>query len=86
MSSMREKMPTVAGWIDELREAFGTDQVNQQIRRGMNGQQAFFAEENGHRIGTPFDEPDPAKVFSGARLVVNPTRENAKGGKRGRGA
>ena len=85
MSNMREKMPTVASWIDELRKAFGTDEINQQIRRGMNGQPTFFAEEGCHRIGTPFDDPDPEKVFSGTRLVINPIRGDAKGGKRGRG-
>ena len=86
MSSLREEMPTVAGWIDELREAFGADLVNQQIRRGMNGQQTFYAEENGHRIGTPQNEPDPDKVFSGERLVIRIRNDEVKGGKRGRGS
>ena len=51
---MRNKMPTVAAWIDELRHEFGADGINAQIRRGMNGEQAFHATENGHSVGTPF--------------------------------
>lgn len=48
---MREAMPTVAGWIDELREAFGADAINASIRNGMAGGADFYAEENGHALG-----------------------------------
>jgi len=50
--SMREQMPTVAAWIDSLRETFGKEHIDQQIRAGMKGQPVFFASENGHEIGT----------------------------------
>lgn len=83
MASMRDKMPLAAAWIDELREAFGAEMINAQIRLGMQGAQTFYAEESGHRVGTPFDVPHPAKVFSGDRLVFSPTQP-VKGGKRGR--
>lgn len=46
-------MPTVAGWVDEMREAFGVDCVNRAIRNGMKGAPTFHARENGHEIGTP---------------------------------
>lgn len=49
---LRQTMPTVAAWIDELRDAFGTDMVNDAIRAGMDGQPTFFARENGHEVGT----------------------------------
>lgn len=47
---MRARMPTVAAFIDELRAAFGKDEVDGWIRAGLrNG--SFRAEENGHVIG-----------------------------------
>lgn len=48
---LREAMPTVAAWIDELREAFGADGINASIRNGMAGGNRFHAVENGHSIG-----------------------------------
>jgi hypothetical protein len=54
---MRDQMPQVAAWIDELREVFGADQIDPSIRRGMAGQpHQFFASEAGYSIGT--DSPD----------------------------
>jgi hypothetical protein len=50
---MREKMPAVAAWIDELRSAFGTEEIDRQIRAGMRGEPVFFASENGYTVGTP---------------------------------
>jgi len=49
---LRQTMPTVAAWIDELREAFGADQINPSIKAGMDGQPTFWAEENGQQVGT----------------------------------
>ena len=48
---MREAMPTVAAWIDELREAFGADGINSAIRNGAAGGTHFYAEEGGQTIG-----------------------------------
>ncbi len=54
--SMREAMPTVAGWIDDLRSAFGADQVDPSIRAGLRGEpNRFWAKEGAHELGTPFD-------------------------------
>ncbi len=50
--SMREQMPFVAAWIDGLREAFGTESIDRQIRAGMRGSPVFYASENGHTVGT----------------------------------
>lgn len=49
---MREAMPTVAGWIDELREAFGAAGINASIKNGMAGGADFYAEEAGHQLGS----------------------------------
>lgn len=48
---LRLSMPTVAAWIDELREAFGVDSINASIRNGVGGGNRFHAVENGHEIG-----------------------------------
>jgi hypothetical protein len=49
---MRQTMPTIAAWIDDLRAAFGADTVNRAIRNGMNGGSQFYAAENGQTIGS----------------------------------
>ena len=43
--NLRAEMPTVAAWIDELREAFGADQINPAIKAGMNCQPTFWAKK-----------------------------------------
>lgn len=48
---LRQSMPTVAAWIDELREAFGADGINASIRNGMAGGSDFYAEEGGEALG-----------------------------------
>jgi HSP20 family molecular chaperone IbpA len=50
---LRQTMPTVAGWIDELRAAFGPETINAAIKAGIDGQPTFYAKENGHSVGTP---------------------------------
>lgn len=54
MKNLREEMPLTAAWIDAMREAFGVDHINAQIKKGINGGQAFHALENGVEVGTPF--------------------------------
>ena len=49
--SMRDQMPVVAAFVDDLRAVFGKDEIDGQIRKGMKGEAAFFASENGHEIG-----------------------------------
>lgn len=50
---MRDKMPVTAAWIDKLRATFGAESIDGQIRAGMRGEPVFFAQENGHMVGTP---------------------------------
>jgi hypothetical protein len=51
---LRLSMPQTTAFIDAMREVFGVDEVNAQIRQGMRGHRGFFyAKENGHEIGTP---------------------------------
>lgn len=66
---LRHAMPTVAGWIDELRAAFGTEMIDAAIRAGIDGQPTFHARENGHEVGTPIHH-DPDKASSVADLIA----------------
>lgn len=47
-------MPTVAGWLDDLRAVFGQDEVDGWIRVGI-AQGTFYAEENGNVVGVEQD-------------------------------
>lgn len=51
--SMREQMPVVAAWIDEMRKAFGAAHIDGVIKKGMRGEPVFYASENGYTVGTP---------------------------------
>ena len=51
--NMRDQMPECAAFVDSLREAFGKEHIDAQIRAGMRGEPTFFASENGHTLGTP---------------------------------
>lgn len=50
--SLREQMPVVSDWIDRMRDAFGKEHIDAQIRAGIKGKPVFFASENGHTVGT----------------------------------
>jgi len=50
---MRLAMPTVAAFVDALREAFGADEVDGWIRDGIKRRSGagFYASEAGAQIG-----------------------------------
>lgn len=50
---MRQAMPTVAAFIDDLRAAFGEEEVTGWIREGMRTGR-FYASEGGVEIGQPW--------------------------------
>lgn len=54
---LRQTMPAVAAWVDDLRAAFGRASVDAAIRAGLDGQPTFYATENGHTVGTPAKPP-----------------------------
>lgn len=74
---MRQAMPTVAGWIDGLRAAFGAKMIDAAIRAGIDGQPTFYAAENGIEIGTR-SQHGSAKAAGTARKA-----QNTKGPNRG---
>jgi hypothetical protein len=60
MTTIRQKahIPEITAWVESLREAFGTEEINSLIRRGRDGQPVFFAQERGATYGTPLPKGD----------------------------
>ena len=75
-NSLREKMPCTSAWVDELRTAFGEDEINQAIRKGMAGKQTFHARENGFEIGTSLAS---GFVVSCCDMVIDKTADDESG-------
>ena len=74
--SLREAMPQTAAFIDDLRAAFGAEQINAAIKKGMAGMAGHFhASENGHQAGTPFQ--DRGGWVSVAEMDITPTNKDA---------
>lgn len=69
--NLRAEMPTVAAFIDQMRDAFGADFINETIRAGMQGQPVFHASENGHSVGTPLPY-DARQAVSLADVSIGP--------------
>ena len=75
-------MPKCAAFIDELREVFGVDEMNQVIRAGLRGDcrehQRVCFRESGEVLGNSW-VPEPGKVVSAAQMVLVKPRSLAKG-------
>lgn len=61
-------MPKVAAFIDQLREVFGREPIDQAIREGMRDG-TFHARENGHEVGKPV-EFDPARTVGLHQMTI----------------
>jgi hypothetical protein len=72
---MREAMPIVSAWIDDLRLAFGKADVTQWVREGLDDG-TFYATENGNEIGTPVAKP--ANAISLAEMVIAAPKPKVK--------
>lgn len=73
--SLRDAMPKTAEFIDAMRDAFGPDEINTAIRKGMAGLPGrFHAVENGNEAGTPFPQ---CFSVSGDALFVSPRGKDA---------
>jgi hypothetical protein len=69
MSNMREKMPLVTAFVDDLRAAFGDELINDAIKKSLQGQATFHATENGHEIGTPLPDHTDAPYLNAGQLL-----------------
>ncbi len=80
MASMREEMPTVAAWIDDLRLAFGAEAVTAWIRQGR-ADGTFHARENGHEVGAPIPAPENA-ISARDMVIARPSDPDVKKARR----
>lgn len=74
---MTTPMPTVKRWADDLRGAFGVQEMNEALRKS-----GYFASENGRVI-------DTRTLLGGAeicaaQMVIGPLPDIVVGAKRGR--
>jgi len=75
---LRETMPLTAAWIDQLREAFGTESINNSIHLGMQGFPDWFhATEGSHEVGTPF-KPVEKSITLGECVIRSKAELQAK--------
>ena len=72
---LRLIMPRVAEFIDALRDAFGREIIDQQIRNGLAGGTDFWASEGGHTIG--HRPPEPGASFTADQLQLKPRKAQA---------
>jgi len=75
---LRETMPGTAEFIDACREAFGTDDVNAQIKLGMQGAKTFHARENGNEVGTAMPGWDELRGIALNKMVIRPPEKKDK--------
>lgn len=74
MSRGRAAMPQVAAWIDALREAFGREAIDGQIRKATTeGVPTFYATEGGYRVGVA--ATDGANAISAADMVIEKKKD-----------
>ena len=67
----RAAMPLVTAWVDDLRGAFGTDLINDLIRKAtVEGLPTFYASENGRTVGVPLPALRGVEI-SAADMVIN---------------
>ena len=66
--NLRESMPIVTAFIDECREVFGKYTINRSIKAGMDGQETFWARENGIEVGTRISRPIETAVIASESL------------------
>lgn len=63
---MRDSLPEIAAWIDDLRRVVGRAEIDAQIRRGIAGEPVFAVHVDGELVvGTalPHRRSLPLSVF-----------------------
>ena len=50
--NLRQDMPLITAFIDDLRAAFGAEHINPIIKSGIDGTPGFWAQEGGFQVGT----------------------------------
>lgn len=88
--SLRDEMPTVASFVDELRAVFGDEAVNPALIAAKKGQPLRFISASGRveheepapfyacENGVEFGEQDTRKGITLAEMIIGPA-EAGKG-------
>jgi len=80
----RHAMPLVTAFIDDLRAAFGADEINALIRGATrDGLPTFYACEGGHSVGVPLPALRGTEI-SAAQIVILPPEKNEPDAKNNR--
>jgi hypothetical protein len=74
-TSLRDDMPTTAGFVDRMREAFGVEMINAAIKGGLSGDGSFYANENGFEIGS---RPAGGQAVNGLDLAPSFAKKGKK--------
>jgi len=73
-TSMRDRMPVVAAFVDSLREVFGREEIDNVIRRGLRSsaepEHRVAFSENGVTLGQRASEPVQSVTL--AEMVIGP--------------
>lgn len=76
---LRDSMPIVTAFIDELRDVFGKDAIDQQIRRSVVDElPGFWAQENGVEVGIRMQWR--GEWVSGKDMCTAPMKKAESGG------
>lgn len=73
-------MPLVTAFIDDMRAAFGADEINTQIRAGLRGEPTFHASENGIEVGT-CRVSRGTEISAADMIIPTPTKKEAAHGR-----
>ena len=80
----RHAMPLVTAFIDDLRAAFGADEINALIRGATrDGLPTFYACEGGHSVGVPQPAILGTEISAAQMVIHSPEKEpDAKNNRR----
>jgi len=74
---MRQAMPIIFSFIQDLRAAFGADEINSIIQAGIAGVPGFWAREGGHEVGTRY-VPRGTLISVAQMVIIVPKKEDGK--------
>lgn len=77
--SLRESDPAMAAFFDDMREHFGADEINANIRKGMQGVPGFFHYKGpAGEVGTRALPAPEGKEIDGRQMVLGSNAELMK--------
>lgn len=82
MGKLRDQMPIIDAFVDDLRATFGREAIDRAIVEGLQDG-TFHARENGHELGRPVVDPgitlDRITRDDGSMYVIHVKRRKGNG-------